>query len=103
MHSGTQQQNRSRFNRMVHMHRNLQHGFGMQLIGVQDHRVVLSRTNNLFVDGNGLAHIYSPGLLNSLRSTYSMIFEAMSTPVAPSMPSKPGEEFTSMTKGPRLD
>src|SRR5690606_4548329 len=33
-------------------------------------------------------------------STYSMIIPAMSLPVAASMPSRPGEELTSMTTGP---
>ena len=34
---------------------------------------------------------------------YSIILLAISTPVAPSMPSNPGEEFTSITKGPLSD
>ena len=40
---------------------------------------------------------------SSPASIFSMMAPATSTPVVVSMPSRPGEAFTSITKGPRLE
>ena len=83
-------------------YRNFNTGFGVEFVSVQYNLLVLTNGNNLVVNDE-VRHTYWPGVLNSFRSTYSMILAAISIPVAPSIPSRPGEEFTSITNGPRSD